>query len=192
MMTSYQPSPKGMAGSARLLTDTAVSASWHTPSCNLFSNMMVGASRHVPNYANKAKPYSLKDVEEGEGVEFGDGGGGGLGQGIGEARGFVGSVGRVENGEISEKDLRPRRRERGGFVKRGDGSFSVSGFDGEGGGEGNLDSVVDELVGLRTDFHSMEISTFSDGEAEAEENGDYEEDGDFLYDSEDEDSEDDD
>ncbi|PSR99794.1 Fez family zinc finger protein [Actinidia chinensis var. chinensis] len=96
----------------------------------------------------------------------------------------------VENGEISDKDLRPRRRERGGFVKRGDGSFSVSGFDGEGGGEGNLDSVVDELVGLRTDFHSMEISTFSDGEAE--ENGDYEEDGDFLYDSEDEDSEDDD
>ncbi|GFY86055.1 C2H2-like zinc finger protein [Actinidia rufa] len=53
----------------------------------------------------------------------------------------------VENGEISVKDLRSRRGDRDGFVKRGDGSFSVSEFDGEGGGERNLDSVVDELVG---------------------------------------------
>ncbi|KAL6995465.1 hypothetical protein U1Q18_005602 [Sarracenia purpurea var. burkii] len=105
----------------------------------------------------------------------------------------------VENGEISEKDLMPRRRQRRKeFVKRDDGSFFITEFDGKVRIDGNLDDVVDGLVTLRTDFHNMEIPAFSDGEEEEEDwineeiNQDLDEDSDFLLDSEDEESEDDD
>ncbi|XP_052202961.1 uncharacterized protein LOC127808453 [Diospyros lotus] len=102
----------------------------------------------------------------------------------------------VENGEVSEKDLVPRSRRRVEFARKDDETFSVTQFDGEVGIKGNLDSVVDELVAVRTDFHNLEISTFSDGEEEewasGEESQDSEEDGDFLLDSEDEEVEEDD
>ncbi|KAL7245266.1 hypothetical protein ACSBR2_000561 [Camellia fascicularis] len=91
----------------------------------------------------------------------------------------------VENGEISEEDLNRRNRRRREFVERDDGSCSITQFDGEDRIDGSLDSVVDELVTVRTDFHDMEISAFSEGEEEEEE-WDYEEDGDFYLDSDDE------
>ncbi|XAR61914.1 hypothetical protein NMG60_11016464 [Bertholletia excelsa] len=89
----------------------------------------------------------------------------------------------VENGEISEEDLVPRRRVTDS-MERDDGCISVLNFGGEVGSKEDLDGLVDELVALRTDFHSME--------EEDQVIQDYEEDGDFLLDSEDEDGEDED
>ncbi|KAK2983366.1 hypothetical protein RJ640_010830 [Escallonia rubra] len=110
----------------------------------------------------------------------------------------------VENGEVGEEDLVPRRsRRRSEFVA---------------GGEGNVDGVVDELVRMRTNFHDLRISAFSEeGEEEEDWNRvgmrqegnprrragnslddeDYDEDDldeedDFLSDSEDEEEEEDD
>lgn len=94
----------------------------------------------------------------------------------------------VENGEISENDLKPRRREV--LEREGEGSFSISRFDGEGRGKGSLDSLVDELVALRSDFHDLETYTYSEGN----DRDDHVEvdDGNLLWDSEDGDGEDDD
>lgn len=92
----------------------------------------------------------------------------------------------VENGEISDNDLLPRRRS--------------NDFSGEDNGKGDLDSVVDELVGVRNEFNKLRISAFSEEEEvedwvpmEMREKGDddvYEDD--FLSDSENEETEEDD
>ncbi|GKV04585.1 hypothetical protein SLEP1_g16729 [Rubroshorea leprosula] len=85
----------------------------------------------------------------------------------------------VENGDITEKDLVPRKRE-------DDGWFSVSGFDGEVDGVEDVNFVLDELVVGRTKFGGMRISVFSEGEEDEEEWGaeDFDEDF-FLEDNED-------
>ncbi|KAA8528510.1 hypothetical protein F0562_035865 [Nyssa sinensis] len=116
----------------------------------------------------------------------------------------------VENGEISEEDLVPRSRRRSEFMGRDDVSFSITHFDEEINGEENLDSIMDELVAVRTDFNAVRISAFSEGEEEEEEDwmgeemnrkgnvqlqmgqsldDDDDEDDDFSLDSEDEESE---
>lgn len=83
----------------------------------------------------------------------------------------------VENGEISENDLKPRRRE---VLEREDKVRAT----------GSLDALVDELVAVRSDFHDLETYTYYEGS----ESDDYQEveDGDLLWDSEDEGGEDDD
>ncbi|XVF39891.1 hypothetical protein PTKIN_Ptkin01aG0069300 [Pterospermum kingtungense] len=66
----------------------------------------------------------------------------------------------VENGEVTEKDLVPKRR------SEDDGLFSVSEFDG--GSVGELDGVLNELVVERSEFGGVRISLFSEGEEEDE------------------------
>ncbi|GAB4852236.1 hypothetical protein Ancab_016428 [Ancistrocladus abbreviatus] len=87
---------------------------------------------------------------------------------------------RVENGEVSEKDLVPRRRGRDDgeeYFEREDGLFSVSGFDASD-DEGDLDKVVDELLITSSSFNGMRVSAFSEGEEEKwMDEGDYEEEG---------------
>ncbi|KAA8550627.1 hypothetical protein F0562_002311 [Nyssa sinensis] len=111
----------------------------------------------------------------------------------------------VENGEISEEDLVPRSRRRSEFIGRDDGTFSITHFDEEINGEENLDSIMDELVMVRTDFNAVRISAFSEREEEEEEDwmgeemnrkrnvqlqmGQSLDDDDFSLDSEDEESE---
>lgn len=98
--------------------------------------------------------------------------------------------GKVENREVSEEDL-GRRRRRSRFVEREDGFVEVSRFGG--GGVGDLDSVVEELVSVRTDFHRMGRDGFFEEEEEGEvwvvEEGYQEyddEDDEFVLDSDDE------
>ncbi|XP_022714417.1 uncharacterized protein LOC111318786 [Durio zibethinus] len=89
----------------------------------------------------------------------------------------------VENGEVTEKDLVPKRRRK---RSEDDGLFSVSEFDG--GSVGELDGVVNDLVVERTEFGGVRISLFSEGE-EDEDEWEIEGVGDvnyFLDDSEDE------
>ncbi|KAM7520994.1 hypothetical protein LguiB_019956 [Lonicera macranthoides] len=75
----------------------------------------------------------------------------------------------VENGQISEEDLLLRSRRNCDSVDGNDDDlFSVSNFDGGVGGNGDLDSVVDELVGVRTEFNELRVSAFSEGEEEEE------------------------
>lgn len=100
----------------------------------------------------------------------------------------------VENGEISDKDLVPKRRRSDFFDEDEDEDeedgvslFSDLGF----GGGTELDNVVDDLVGARSQGSGgIRISAFSEGEVEQ---GDWEEDyedEDYLSeDSEDEDGE---
>lgn len=96
----------------------------------------------------------------------------------------------VENGEVSEKDLVPKRRRSEFFDEddddKGDGLFSHSVFD----GGSELDNVVDELVVSRPLSSGMRISAFSEGELEegdwVEDDGDSEDSEDYLLDSEDE------
>ncbi|KAA8533093.1 hypothetical protein F0562_033374 [Nyssa sinensis] len=114
----------------------------------------------------------------------------------------------VENGEISEENLVPRSRWRSEFIGRDDGTFSITHFDEEINGEENLDSIMDELVMVRTDFNTVRISAFSEKEDEEEEDWmgeemnrkrnvqlqmgqslDDDDDDDFSLDSEDEESE---
>ncbi|KAM1224322.1 hypothetical protein ACFX2G_044197 [Malus domestica] len=98
----------------------------------------------------------------------------------------------VENGEVSEKDLVPRRRISeffdGDEEENGDGLFSDFGFDGGSG----LDNVVDELV-RSSQSGGLRISAFSEGELEGgdwvEDDSDSEE---YLLDSENEDSDEED
>ncbi|KAA8526591.1 hypothetical protein F0562_008206 [Nyssa sinensis] len=75
----------------------------------------------------------------------------------------------VENGEISEENLVPRSRWKSEFIGRDDGTFSITHFDEEINGEENLDSIMDELVMVRTDFNAVRISAFSEKEEEEEE-----------------------
>ncbi|CAK9177034.1 unnamed protein product [Ilex paraguariensis] len=70
----------------------------------------------------------------------------------------------VENGEVNEKDLVPKSRRRSEFVQGNGGSCSVTHYDGGTRNEGNLDSLVEELVGIRTDFRELRISAFSEDE----------------------------
>ncbi|KAL6207872.1 hypothetical protein ACLB2K_018825 [Fragaria x ananassa] len=89
----------------------------------------------------------------------------------------------VEKGEISDKDLVPKRR-------RSD--FS----DDDDGGGSELDNVVDDLVGVRSQGSGgMRISAFSEREVEGgdwEEDYEESEDGDYLWEGEDVDSDDED
>ncbi|XVE94943.1 hypothetical protein REPUB_Repub02eG0053400 [Reevesia pubescens] len=88
----------------------------------------------------------------------------------------------VENGEVTEKDLVPKRKRK----IEDDGLFSVSEFDG--GSVGELDGVVNELVVGRSEFGGVRISVFSE-EEEDEDEWDIEGVGDedyLLDDSEDE------
>ncbi|KAG5543505.1 hypothetical protein RHGRI_016287 [Rhododendron griersonianum] len=100
--------------------------------------------------------------------------------------------GGVESGEVSEEDLGRRRRR---FVEREDGFVEVTRFGGGGGGVGvgDLDSVLEELVSARTDFHSVgRNNRFFDGEEDGGEwvveegYEDYDEDDEFVLDSDDE------
>lgn len=92
----------------------------------------------------------------------------------------------VQNGEITEDNLVPRRS---------NGRFSVSEFDGGLNGEGSVDSFVDEFFGSM-ELDGLRNSAFSEGEEEEDwlrvefrNSTDEEEDdeeGDYLFDSEDE------
>ncbi|XP_044475969.1 uncharacterized protein LOC123203598 [Mangifera indica] len=88
----------------------------------------------------------------------------------------------VENGELTEKDLVPRRRSNEGFERNEDELFSVRQFDGGFGfeGERDLDDVVNVLVGERNEFRGVRISMFSEGEEEDEDWVTDEMDGDYF------------
>ncbi|KAK8494942.1 hypothetical protein V6N13_003388 [Hibiscus sabdariffa] len=66
----------------------------------------------------------------------------------------------LENGELTEKDLVPKRR----GMRSDDGLFSVSELDGRNATIGELDGVVNELLAERSDFGGVRISVFSEGE----------------------------
>ncbi|OMO74643.1 hypothetical protein COLO4_26557 [Corchorus olitorius] len=88
----------------------------------------------------------------------------------------------VENGEVTEKDLVPKRRR----MEEDDGLFSVSEFDG--GSVGEFDEVVNELIVGINEFGGVRISVFSEGEELDEEEWEIEEvdHEDYFDDSEDE------
>ncbi|KAK9270185.1 hypothetical protein L1049_025761 [Liquidambar formosana] len=91
----------------------------------------------------------------------------------------------VENGDVSEKDLVPRSRRRSEFLDRDD-KFSVTQYDVGVDSESNLESLMDELVAMRSEINGVKISAFSEGEEEdlsGELNGDED---DLLWDSDDE------
>ncbi|KAK6939635.1 hypothetical protein RJ641_029166 [Dillenia turbinata] len=74
---------------------------------------------------------------------------------------------RVEKGDVKEKDLVPRRREREYDDGSDSGLFTITHFDGEvDEGERNLDLLVEELSGLRSGFNGFSASAFSEGEDE--------------------------
>ncbi|TYH11913.1 hypothetical protein ES288_A06G023800v1 [Gossypium darwinii] len=68
----------------------------------------------------------------------------------------------VENGEVLEKDLVPKRKR----MSSDDGLFSVSEFDGENISIGELDGVANELLVGRNECGGMMISVFSEDEDE--------------------------
>ncbi|XP_047328087.1 glutamic acid-rich protein [Impatiens glandulifera] len=91
---------------------------------------------------------------------------------------------RVENGEVLEKDLRPRMN----IDEMENDSFSNQGVYAN---NRDVDRVVDDLVAGRTDFHSLEMNSYyhEDDEEESEmeeDDEDDDDDDDFLLDSEDE------
>ncbi|KAK7845971.1 uncharacterized protein LOC111988758 [Quercus suber] len=90
---------------------------------------------------------------------------------------------RVEKGEVGEKDLlRKKKRTGSEFLEREDELFSVSSLDENAGwNETDLDSLVEEIVGARTEINGVRISAFDEGEEE-DEDGEV----DLLWDSEDE------
>ncbi|KAJ9186767.1 hypothetical protein P3X46_002304 [Hevea brasiliensis] len=89
----------------------------------------------------------------------------------------------VENGEVTENDFVPKSRNISEDREENDGFFSVTHFEGNVAGvEGDVDNVLNELAGARSDWSGVRISFFSEGEEE--EDQDY-----FLWDSEDEDIE---
>lgn len=90
---------------------------------------------------------------------------------------------RVEKGEVGEKDLlRKEKRTGSEFLDREDELFSVSSLDENvGWNESDLDSLVEEIVGARTEINGVRISAFDEGEEE-DEDGEV----DLLWDSEDE------
>lgn len=69
----------------------------------------------------------------------------------------------VENREVTEEDLRPRSR-RSDFEDRDDGLFSVTHFGGDGIDGDTLDSLVDELVAKRSKYTDVNSTPFSEGE----------------------------
>ncbi|KAJ7966589.1 C2H2-like zinc finger protein [Quillaja saponaria] len=76
----------------------------------------------------------------------------------------------VEKGELSEENLVPKRkRRRRESSARDDGFFSVTEYEGDIDGVSELDSVLDELVAMRTDFNEVRSSAFSDEEEEEQE-----------------------
>ncbi|KAK3231337.1 hypothetical protein Dsin_003218 [Dipteronia sinensis] len=79
----------------------------------------------------------------------------------------------VENGELTEKDLVPKRRSSSSenFERDDNRLFSITQFDGGVGfeGESDLDGVVNELIAGRTEFGGVRVSMFSEGEGEEEE-----------------------
>lgn len=96
----------------------------------------------------------------------------------------------VENGKISEKDLVPKSGRKHSFV-RDDGLFSVSEHVGDAGYVGDLNSLMNELVGRRTQFDDLGSPAFSDDEDDEGFWVSKGTDGDFLSEtSEDEDTED--
>ncbi|KAJ4701719.1 C2H2-like zinc finger protein [Melia azedarach] len=92
----------------------------------------------------------------------------------------------VENGELSEKDLVPRRSRSEEFGRDDSDLFLVAEFDGGVGlhGESDLDSVVNELVAERTEFGGVRISVFSEEEEEEEDLMSEEVGGDYLLEDE--------
>lgn len=99
----------------------------------------------------------------------------------------------VENGEVGDKDLVPKRRFEGVWeeedMNRVDGLYSILGFDGDVEGGFDLDRIVDELV-LPGGNAGRMSSVFSDGEEEEEWQDD--DDDDEYAQSFDDDDEDDD
>ncbi|KAM1312793.1 hypothetical protein FF1_016797 [Malus domestica] len=96
----------------------------------------------------------------------------------------------VENGEVSEKDLVPRRRSEffDGEEDNGDELFSDFGFD----GGVELDNVMDELV-RSSQSSGLRISVFSEGELEGGERVEGDSDSEeYQFDSENEDSDEED
>ncbi|KAJ0026388.1 hypothetical protein Pint_08739 [Pistacia integerrima] len=79
----------------------------------------------------------------------------------------------VENGELTEKDLVPKRRSNEDFERQYDGVFDFK-------SETDLDNVVNELVAERTEFRGERISMFSEGEEEDEDWVIEEVDGDYF------------
>lgn len=94
---------------------------------------------------------------------------------------------RVENGELREEDLLPRKRvEREEFNRDedSDGLFSISVFD-EDPEDSELDNVVKQIVGGRSGFRDIRISAFSEGEVQ--EDDEEEEEGEWVIEEVDED-----
>ena len=85
---------------------------------------------------------------------------------------------------MGEKDLlRKEKRTGSEFLDREDELFSVSSLDENvGWNESGLDSLVEEIVGARTEINGVRISAIDEGEEE-DEDGEV----DLLWDSEDED-----
>lgn len=100
----------------------------------------------------------------------------------------------VENGEVGEKDLVPKRKKVEDWGECGDddeGLFSMSEFDeGVEGDETELDHIVDEVVrpNGKSNAGSGRFSIFSEGEEDEEwmDDDDYDDDDDDDFDSEDE------
>ncbi|CAI0464972.1 unnamed protein product [Linum tenue] len=91
----------------------------------------------------------------------------------------------VENGEVTEKDLVPKRRGNSSEEElEYDVRDSFSHSDGEEWTGDDVDSVVEEIAAEISGYNSMRISVFSEGEEE-EEDGDY-----VLWDSDDDEIED--
>lgn len=82
----------------------------------------------------------------------------------------------VQNGEVSDDDLVPRRKSEDEFVDEGSGD---GGFD----GEKDLDSVLDELVGVRSKFNELSINEEELGSSDYEDDSEEEYD-DYLSDCE--------
>ena len=81
----------------------------------------------------------------------------------------------VENGDVTEEDLVPKKwrmRRRDKEVDEGDDGFSVSSFYGDIAGS-DLESVVEELASTSTEFNGLRISAFSEGEDDEEEDDDW-------------------
>ncbi|KAK9097360.1 hypothetical protein Sjap_022857 [Stephania japonica] len=76
----------------------------------------------------------------------------------------------VENGEVREEDLFSRSPP-DGDEDEDDGVFSVTRFDGKGSGGGDLDEVVDEIVGGEVGYNGVRISAFSEGEWDEDQQG---------------------
>uniref|UniRef100_A0A2P2JVK9 Uncharacterized protein LOC103493568 n=1 Tax=Rhizophora mucronata TaxID=61149 RepID=A0A2P2JVK9_RHIMU len=94
----------------------------------------------------------------------------------------------IENGEVTDKDLVPRRQsasEEDLEIDDGNGMFTITHFSDEDIEASDLESVFNEFTEATSDFGDVWISAFSEGEEE--ENEDY-----VMWDNEDEDIEEED